>query len=79
MLPRLSNLTCEERLAKIEIPSIKYSRMHGDMIMVYKVLNMTNQWNIYLPLIIIQYQEDNFNLKKTSIKTTNNNTPPFFH
>ena len=39
MLPRLSNLTYEERLAKIEILSMKYQRMRGDMIMVYKVLN----------------------------------------
>ena len=38
MLPRLSNLTYEERLTKIEIPSMKYRRMRGDMIMVYKVL-----------------------------------------
>ena len=39
ILPRLSNLTYEERLAKIEIPSMKCCRMRGDMIMVYKVLN----------------------------------------
>ena len=39
MLPRLSNLTYEERLAKIEIPSMKSRQMHEDMIMVYKVLN----------------------------------------
>ena len=38
MLPRLSNLTYEERLTKTEIPSMKYRRMRGDMIMVYKVL-----------------------------------------
>ena len=39
MLLRLSNLTYEEKLAKIEIPSMKHQRMRGDMIMVYKVLN----------------------------------------
>ena len=39
MLQQLSNLTYEERLAKIEILSMKYCSMHGDMIMVYKVLN----------------------------------------
>ena len=37
MLPRLWNLTYEERLAKFEIPSMKYRRIRGDMIMVYKV------------------------------------------
>ena len=40
MLLRLSNLTYEEKLAKIEIPSMKYQGMRGDMIMVYKVLNI---------------------------------------
>ena len=39
MLPWLLNLTHEERLAKIEIPSMKYRQMRGDMIMFYKVLN----------------------------------------
>ena len=37
MLPRLSNLTYEERPAKIEIPSMKYCRMRGDMIIVYRL------------------------------------------
>ena len=55
MLPRLSNLTYEERLAKIEILSMKYQRMRGDMIMVYKYWMDTNhRWNIYLQLIIIR-------------------------
>ena len=39
MFPQLSNLTYEERIAKIEILSMEYHRMRGDMIMVYKVLN----------------------------------------
>ena len=39
MLTQLSNLSYEERLVKTEIPSTKYRRMRGDMIMVYKVLN----------------------------------------
>ena len=41
-------------LAKIETPRMKYRRMRGDMIMVYKVLNGYDHcWNIYLQLIII--------------------------
>ena len=56
MLPRLSNLTYEERLTKIEIPSMKYRRMRVDMIMVYKVLSgyTNHRWNICLKLIIIR-------------------------
>ena len=72
MLPRLSNLTYEERLAKIEIPSMKYRRMRGDMIMVYKVLNG------YEPSLEHLFAVDNnsitrghnFKLKKPPFKTT---------
>ena len=91
MLPRLSNLTYEERLAKIEILSMKYQRMRGDMIMVYKVLNG------YEPSLEHLFEVDNnsitrghnFKLKKPPFKTTirqhffnnrvvnNWNSPPF--
>ena len=72
MLPRLSNLTYEKRLAKIEIPSMKYRRMRGDMIMVYKVLNG------YEPSLEHLFEVDNnsitrghnFKLKKPPFKTT---------
>ena len=72
MLPRLSNLTYEERLAKIKIPSMKYRQMRGDMIMVYKVLNR------YEPSLEHLFEVDNnsitrgynFKLKKPPFKTT---------
>ena len=72
MLPRLSNLTYEERLSKIEILSMKYRRMCGDMIMVYKVLNG------YEPLLEHLFEADNnsitrghnFKLEKPPFKTT---------
>ena len=72
MLPRLSNLTFEERLKKIKIPSMKYRRMRGDMIMVYKVLNG------YEPSLEHLFEVDNnsitrghnFKLKKPPFKTT---------
>ena len=66
------NLTYEERLAKIEIPSMKYRRMRGDMIMVYEVLNG------YDPSLKHLFEVDNnlittghnFKLKKPPFKTT---------
>ena len=72
MLPCLSNLAYEERLAKIEILSMKYRRMRGDMIMIYKVLNG------YEPLLKHLFEVDNnsitrghnFKLKKPPFKTT---------
>ena len=55
MLPWLSNLTYEERLAGTEIPSMKNCRMRGNMTMFFKVLNDTiHHWNIYLQLIKIR-------------------------
>ena len=71
MLARLSNLTYEKRLAKIEIPSMKYRRMRGDMIMVYEVLNG------YEPSLKHLFEADNnsitrghdFKLKKPPFKT----------
>ena len=72
MLPWLSNLTYEERPAKIEIPSMKYRRMHGDMIIVYRLQNG------YEPLLEHLFEVDNnsitrghnFKLKKSPFKTT---------
>ena len=57
---------------KIEIPSMKYRRMRGDMIMVYKVLNG------YEPSLEHLFEVDNnsitrghnFKLKKPLFKTT---------
>ena len=68
----IKSLTYEERLAKIEIPSMKYCWMHGDMIMVYKVLNG------YEPSLEHLFEVDNnsitrghnFKLKKPPFKTT---------
>ena len=72
MLPRLSNLAYEEKLTKIEIPSMKYRRMRCDMIMVDKVLNG------YEPLLEHLFEVHNnsitrghnFKLKKPPFKTT---------
>ena len=71
ILPQLSNLTYEETLAKIEILSIKYRRMHGDMIMAYEELNR------YEPSLEHLFAVDNssitrghnFKLKKPPFKT----------
>ena len=62
----------EERLAKIEMPSMKSRQMREDMIMVYKVLNG------YDPLLEHSFafdknsitREHNFKLKKPPFKST---------
>ena len=72
MLPWLLSLTHEERLAKIEIPSMKHRQMRGDMIMFYKVLNG------YDPSLEYLFAVDNnsitrgynFKLKKPPFETT---------
>ena len=39
MLPGLSNLSYEERLRKLKLPSLRYRRMRGDMIEVFKIIS----------------------------------------
>ena len=39
MLPGLSNLSYEDRLRKLKLPSLRYRRMRGDMIEVFKIIS----------------------------------------
>ena len=38
LVPSISHLSYEERLQRLELPSLKYRRLRGDMIMTYKLL-----------------------------------------
>ena len=44
LIPGMKELNYEERLRKIELPSLSYRRLRGDMIEAYKIL--TNKYNI---------------------------------
>ena len=44
MIPELKNLTYEERLRELQLPSLKHRRRRGDMIYAYKLI--TGQMNI---------------------------------
>ena len=39
IIPNLKNLPYEERLRRLNLPTLKYRRLRGDMINVYKILN----------------------------------------
>ena len=39
MLPGLLNMSYEERLRKLKLPSLRYRRMRGDMIEVFKIIS----------------------------------------
>ena len=41
VIPGFKNLTYEERLRKLKLPTLKYRRLRGDMIEVYKILHGT--------------------------------------
>ena len=43
MIPELKHLPYTERLKKLNLPSLKYRRIRGDMINVYKILNDNDQ------------------------------------
>ena len=56
-------------LPKIEIPSMKYQQMHGDMIMAYKVLNICD------PSLENLFAVDNNSIiRKHSFKSNNWNS-----
>jgi hypothetical protein len=38
MLPSLKNMNCEERLRELKLPTLRFRRLSGDMIEVYKIL-----------------------------------------
>lgn len=42
MIPELSKLSYEERLQKLNLPTLSYRRVRGDMIEVYKLLTNKN-------------------------------------
>ena len=51
LVPNLKKITYSERLKKLNIPTLKYRRIRGDMINVYKILNNNKEdSNKLLPL-----------------------------
>ncbi len=51
MVPHLQNLNYEERLRKLDLPTLVYRRLGGDMVEVYKILNQH-----YDPAVNINFQ-----------------------
>ena len=45
MVPGLSNLSYEDRLRKLKLPTLSYRRLRGDMIECYKLLNNKYYFN----------------------------------
>ena len=42
LVPELKDLSYKERLQKLNLPSLKYRRLRGDLIEVYKIMTMEN-------------------------------------
>ena len=51
-VPTLKNMEYNERLKKLKMPTLKYRRMRGDMIEVFKIIN-----DIYDPLATVDMFE----------------------
>ena len=45
LIPNLKHLPYKDRLKKLDLPSLKYRRIRGDMINVYKILNDKHSTN----------------------------------
>ena len=54
LIPTLKTLTYEERLGKINLPTLVYRRARGDMIETYNILTGIYDRNIGEDLLIIQ-------------------------
>ena len=39
MVPGLNDKSCQDRLKEVQLPSLTYSRLRGDMIEVFKLVN----------------------------------------
>ena len=70
-VPGLHNKDYEERLKVINIPSMDYRRIHGDLIEVY---TFTHGWydskSPFEPVMDSATRGDNFKLKKNFCKTS---------
>ena len=68
----MSDLTYEQRLKALKLPSLEYRRMRGDMIEVYKILN--GSYNSEYTSSLLQINHSNtrghpFKLTKNHVKT----------
>ena len=71
LIPGLYDKPYKERLAAIKVPSMKYRRMQGDLILVYKILRGGNQSLRDLFMISeSRTRGHNFKLYKPLVRTT---------
>ena len=71
LIPGLYDKPYKERLAAIKVPSMKYRRMQGDLILVYKILRGGNQSLGDLFMISeSRTRVHNFKLYKPLVQTT---------
>jgi len=65
----IKNLTYKDRLKRLKLPTLKYRRIRGDMIEVYKIL--TNKYDSRVNLYL-EKQQDSIT-RGHSLKLVNNN------
>ena len=66
LVPDIKNLSYEERLIALKLPSLKYRRLRGDMINVFKMLSHDEQsCSHLLPLHESKYSTRGHDLKLT--------------
>ena len=71
LIPGLYGKPYKKRLAAIKVPSMKYRRMRGDLILVYKILRGDNQSLRDLFMISeSRTRGHNFKLYKPLVQTT---------
>ena len=77
-VPNLSNLTYEERLKRLKMPSLLYRRLRGDLINVYKYIHGYYETTKCLPPFNVDTISRGHNLKLTKIRSRSNIRMYFF-
>ena len=62
LIPEIKNLNYLERLRKLELPTLSYRRIRGQMIEVYKIINNIYDKNVSENILTFRPNAD-FNLK----------------
>ena len=64
LVPSIRHLPYNERLQCLGLPSLKYRRLHGDMIMTYNILHgyLDNNESIFFCKILEQHQRPSFQI-----------------
>jgi hypothetical protein len=73
-IPRIKNLSYEERLRKLELPTLSYRRLRGDMIEVYQIIQGHYDPEVSTIIKLMNDTKQRFSTRTNSRKVVYNRT-----